>query len=109
MKRPIEVAPELVRLHRHYITEDKKPRYEWPGTSLRDLNHDEIYESPMAVHSAPRIGRLGNGRERDDELIAIPRGLANYLVDQMRDIEISATLWKENYYKEREKREEGEK
>ena len=102
MKKPIDVGVELLRLHHHYITEGKKPRYEWPPGD-RDLNHDEIYEIDQAVGRAPRIGRIGTSRKRQDELIAISRGLAEWLMRQLSAVESSSQLWKEEYHKERDK------
>ena len=107
MKKPIDVAPELLKLHQRYITEDKKPRYDWPP-GYRNLNHDEIFEIESAVGRAPRIGRVGSSRKRQDELIAIPRGLADWLMRQLSDIESSARFWKDEYRKERDRRKEGE-
>ena len=81
MKKPIDVGAELLKLHQRYITEDKKPRYDFPPGE-RNLNYDEIFEITQAVWHAPRIGRIASSRKRPDELIAIPRGLADWLIEE---------------------------
>lgn len=106
MKKPIDVGAELLKLHQRYITEDKKPRYDIPPGE-RNLNHDEIFEITQAVWHAPRIGRIASSRRRQDELIAIPRGLADWLMRQLSALESSSRFWQERYYEERDKSKEG--
>ena len=106
MKKPIDVGAELLQLHQRYITEDKKPRYDFPPGE-RNLNHDEIFEITQAVWHAPRIGRIASSRRRQDELIAIPRGLADWLMRQLSALESSSQFWKEEYQKESDKTKEG--
>ena len=102
MKKPIDVGAELLKLHQRYITEDKKPRYDFPPGE-RNLNHDEIFEITQAVWHAPRIGRIATSRRRSDELIAIPRGLADWLMRQLSALESSSRFWQEQYCEERDK------
>ena len=106
VKKPIDVGAELLQLHQRYITEDKKPRYDFPPGE-RNLNHDEIFEITQAVWHAPRIGRIASSRRRQDELIAIPRGLADWLMRQLSVLESSSQFWKEEYQKESDKNKEG--
>ena len=102
MKKPIDVGVELLQLHQLYITEGKKPRYDFPPGE-RNLNHDEIFKIEQAVWHAPRIGRIATSRKRQDELIAIPRGLIDWLMRQLSGLESSTRFWKEEYQKERDK------
>ena len=106
MKKPLDAGAELLQLHQRYITEDKKPRYDFPPGE-RNLNHDEIFEITQAVWHAPRIGRIASSRRRQDELIAIPRVLADWLMRQLSAVESSARFWQEQYYEERNKGKEG--
>ncbi|WP_418464924.1 hypothetical protein [Faecousia sp.] len=98
MKKQIVVAPELVRLHEHYIVEEQKPTREILFYSyISHLNIDEVCEFVRAVDSAPRIGQLyPAGRKRRDELIAIPRGLMDYIISEWKRAVLRVDLMKEN-------------
>ena len=82
--KKIDVGEEVMALHRKYIIDDDKPRATFPMTGTRNLTCDEMYSFRQAFTSAPRIGRVRNNRKKDDELIAVPRGLLRYLVDEAR-------------------------
>ena len=51
--------------------------------SHKHITGDECFEIRMALQGEPRIGRLVNDRKKANELIAMPRGLLNVLLDEL--------------------------
>ena len=83
--KTIDVGPEIRKLHKKYSAPDDNnriPRYKrYEGV----LTSDELYTFDDAFMFAPRIGRMADNRKKDDELIAVPRGLLLFLTAQTRD------------------------
>ena len=92
MKKQLEISPKLIAIHTRYIIDGKKPQYDNGPGGERNLNGYEIFEIGNAISSAPRVGRVGTGRKRENELIVIPRGLANYVITQLYSQEYAAKL-----------------
>ena len=82
--RKVDVGKEVLVLHRKYIANGEKPRMSFSSTATRGLRYDEVYPFREAFRNAPHIGRAFDNRKKDDELIAVPRGLLLYLVDEAR-------------------------
>lgn len=82
--KKVDVGKEVLVLHRKYIVNGEKPRMSFSTTGTRSLHHDEVYPFREAFRNAPRIGRAYDNRKKDDELVAVPRGLLLYLVDEAR-------------------------
>ena len=77
-----ETGKQALALHTRYIINGEKPKAGFPLTDYRDLTRDEMYEITAAFRDAPRIGRIGTGRKRENELVAIPRGLLEYFCSE---------------------------
>lgn len=77
-----ETGKRLLELHTRYIINGEKPEAGFPRTGFRNLNLEEMREVSAAFREAPRIGRVGNGRKRENELVAVPRGLLEYYCEQ---------------------------
>ena len=92
MKKP-EIGQEVLALHTKYIINDDKSKATFPRSGTRNLNFEEAYPFRQAFMNAPRIGRVRNNRKREDELIAVPRGLLLYLVDEARHGFYVCDLW----------------
>ena len=90
----IEVGKDVMLLHQKYIIENDKPKAGFPSKGTRNLNADEIRLFRQAFIDAPKIGRLRNNRKRDDELIAVPRGLIQYLKDEASNCAFFHDTWK---------------
>ena len=73
-----ETSKEVLRLHTRYIINGEKPKAGFPQSGFRNLTRDEMYEISAAFREAPRVDRVGTGRKRENELVAIPRGLLEY-------------------------------
>ena len=82
--KKVDVGKEVLALHRKYIVNGEKPRMSFSTTGIRSLRYDEVYPFREAFRNVPRIGRAFDNRKKDDELIAGPRGLLLYLVDEAR-------------------------
>ena len=82
--KKVAVGKEVLALHRKYIVNGEKPTMSFSATGTRSLRYDEVYPFREAFRNAPRIGRTFDNRKKDDELIAVPRGLLLYLVDEAR-------------------------
>ena len=82
--RRVDVGKGVLALHRKYIVNGEKPRMSFSATGTRSLHYDEAYPFREAFRTAPRIGRAFDNRKKDDELIAVPRGLLLYLIDEAR-------------------------
>ena len=82
--KKVDVGKEVMALHRKYTVNGEKPRMSFLTTGTRSLHYDEVYPFREAFRNAPRIGRAFDNRKKDDELIAAPRGLLLYLVDEAR-------------------------
>ncbi len=78
----VETGKQLLELHTKYIINGEKPKAGFPLTGSRNLSRDEMQEISSAFQEAPRIGRVGNSRKRENELIAVPRGLLEYYCEQ---------------------------
>lgn len=77
---------ELRQLQRKYINEDgtKKRGILAKGQDAnKHISLDEFFEIKNVFILEPRIGRLGNDRKKANELVAIPRGLLEVLLDEM--------------------------
>ena len=81
MNKP-ETGKRVLALHTKYIINGEKPAERYPWTGNRNLNQDEMYEIASAFHEAPRVGRVGEGRKKANELVAIPRGLLEYFCQE---------------------------
>ncbi len=77
-----ETGKHALALHTRYIINGEKPKAGFPLTGYRNLTRDEMYEIAAAFRDAPRIGRIGTGRKRENELVAIPRGLLEYFCSE---------------------------
>lgn len=91
--KKVDVGKEVLALHRKYIVNGEKPRMPFSATGTRTLRYDEVYPFREAFRNAPRIGRAFDNRKKDDELIAVPRGLLLYLVDETRQGLYVHDLW----------------
>ena len=83
MKKQLDVSSTLLAIHTRYIINGEKPQYTSSPPGERNLNSGEIFEIMNAISLAPRVGRVGTGRKRENELIVIPRGLADYVMAQL--------------------------
>ena len=90
----IEIGRDVLALHTKYIINNDKPKAGFPSTGTRSLNADEVYTFRQAFMDAPRIGRVRNTRKRDDDLIAVPRGLVQYLTDEAHSGAYFHDAWK---------------
>jgi len=77
-----ETGKQALVLHVKYIINGDKPLAGFPQTGYRNLTRDEMYEITTAFRDTPRIGRVGTGRKRENELVAIPRGLLEYFCNE---------------------------
>ena len=75
----VDVGKDILMLHTKYIA----GRENLTPSGKQRLRLDEVYQISEAVLHAPRIGRIGTGRKRSNELIAIPRELLMYLIDEI--------------------------
>lgn len=91
--KKVDVGKEVLALHRKYIVSSEKPQTSFSATGARGLHYDEVYPFREAFRNAPRIGRAFDNRKKDDELIAAPRGLLLYLVDEARQGLYVHDLW----------------
>ena len=82
--KKIDIGEEVLDLHKKYIINDDKPKGVFPHSWQCDLSFNEAYQFRQAFMIAPRIGRVQNNRKKDDELVAVPRGLLIFLVDETR-------------------------
>lgn len=76
----------LRRLQQKYINEDgsqKRGMLAKGPDSHKHITSDELFEIRNVLMVEPRIGRLVNDRKKANELIAMPRGLLNVLLDEM--------------------------
>ena len=81
MKKP-ETGKRALELHTKYIINGEKPAERYPWTGNRHLNDQEMSEIASAFREAPRVGRVGEGRKKANELVAIPRGLLEYFCQE---------------------------
>lgn len=76
----------LRRLQQKYINEDgsqKRGMLAKGPDRYKHITSDELFEIRNVLMLEPRIGRLVNDRKKANELIAMPRGLLNVLLDEM--------------------------
>ena len=76
----------LRRLQQKYINEDgsqKRGMLAKGPDRHKHITGDELFEIRNVLMVEPRIGRLVNDRKKANELIAMPRGLLNVLLDEM--------------------------
>ena len=76
----------LRRLQQKYINEDgsqKRGMLAKGPDRHKHITSDELFEIRNVLMVEPRIGRLVNDRKKANELIAMPRGLLNVLLDEM--------------------------
>ncbi len=77
---------ELRRLQQKYINEDgsqKRGMLAKGPDRHKHMTSDELFEVMNVLRAEPRIGRLSNDRKKANELIAMPRGLLNVLLDEL--------------------------
>ena len=77
---------ELRRLQRKYINEDgsqKRGLLAKGPDRHKHITGDELFDVKDVLRLEPRIGRLTNDRKKANELIAMPRGLLNVLLDEL--------------------------
>lgn len=72
----IDIGEEILSLHAKRIGKGKSGKHHF--------TYDELSPFRDAALFAPRIGKVGNGRKQDDELIVITRGLMMRLIDEAR-------------------------
>ena len=76
----------LRRLQAKYINEDgsqKRGMLAEGPDRYKHITSDECFEVMNILRAEPRIGRLVNDRKKANELIAMPRGLLNVLLDEL--------------------------
>ena len=82
-----ELATKSLRqLQQKYINEDgsqKRGMLAKGPDRYKHITSDELFEIRNVLMVEPRIGRLVNDRKKANELIAMPRGLLNVLLDEM--------------------------
>lgn len=79
-------SKELRRLQQKYINEDgsqKRGLLAKGPDRHKHITSDELFEVRNILQVEPRIGRLVNDRKKANELIAMPRGLLNVLLDEL--------------------------
>ena len=77
---------DLRRLQRKYINEDgsqKRGMLAKGPDRHKHITSDELFEVRNVLMMEPRIGRLVSDRKKSNELIAMPRGLLNVLLDEL--------------------------
>lgn len=77
---------DLRRLQQKYINENgsqKRGLLAQGPDRHKHITSDELFEVRNVLQVEPRIGRLVNDRKKANELIAIPRGLLNVLLDEL--------------------------
>lgn len=77
---------DLRRLQQKYINEDgsqKRGMLAKGPDRHKHITSDEYFEIKNILHAEARIGRLFKDRKKANELIAMPRGLLNVLLDEL--------------------------
>ena len=92
-KNKPETGEKALALHTRYIVNNEKPPAGFPQHGPRNLTRDEMDEIAWSFRASPRVGCVSSGRKRENELIAIPRGLLEYFCNEAVYFAYIHELW----------------